>query len=307
MWVERKGDDYTLSLREKGSRNRLLDRAVGQMAGLLDVPTSLLDRLRRIEGDKQEDCRLLNKLLWHAGVDEAAGFQVRVLDGKITEVFSAGYTTVHLPTLLREIEREEQTGSLVLARYEFGEVEGLRLVFQHPRLNRVALHHSRKTDSDVEWVAGAILTNREDGGHAVTVVPALTSPHGTRALPIVSRRSDVRRHRHHGSAPADLAKDLIGAVRGTAGAHYARAGKRFVSLNRLRVTDGEAASVLNGMNLPTLPQDIRETLIRSADGRNSSQYWMLMNLLEQVDRLPPAARVKIEIAAGRLVWARGKE
>lgn len=305
MWIERSGDGYALSLKKGAERFVLSDRALGQLASLLEVGPALLARLRSMESSKEEDCRLLNKLLWHHGSDPGNSYRIRCVGDGIEEVFSSHFTSVHIPTLVRELEREEQVGSLRLVRFEISD-HGFRLVLVHPRLAPVDLHRSRQDGSKAQWAPGAILTNQEDGSSSITAVPALVAPGGGRAIPVARRKADIYVRRHRGNDPAALSEAIVGDLRATAGAHFRQFGARFVSLGRLRVAEGDAGVTIAAMNLPFPSAGVRDQALAKARGRATSQYWLVMNILDSLEGLDPATRLRLESALGRLVWARGK-
>lgn len=301
VWLERKNSVYVLSIRRGKESYILSDEAIKQLASIFDVPVSLLERLRALPKEN-EDTLLINKLLWHAGASDEYRLQGIVSGKYLNKVFTGEYAPVLMLSLANMLNRAEEEGRLRLISFELNG-PSTWLVLGHKGMDPFSF--SEKGNDN--WFAGAVVLNKEDGGSAAVIAPALISKFGGRALIVPGDPDVIKRRRHKDVSSRDLTRLLLSDIDATRKAPYAEVVKRVRSLQRVRVASHEMRSALESTRIRNLTSDMRNQIIQKTNGEMRSLYWLVSQVLTASRNLPVERRFQVALDLGQFVWARGRE
>lgn len=305
LWISRTGSAYWLSVRKGREQYRMEERAVRQLAALLDVPAALLDRLAGLS--RVEDCRLLNMLMFAEGARPDARFRCVLRDGKLTRVHSSRFTSLDELALVSQLERLEGEGRVRLRRFD-SNPDGLWLEIEHSDLAAVDLSpvfDRANTKADL-WRPGAIVWNQEDGGSAITVVPVLFRAWGGLSLPVLASRADVRKRRHVQDSEDALLRATIGDLAATREAAFDQAAERLRALHDRFLPGGAVFSHIDSLNLPFPTKNAIDSVVRRVTGGRPTQYRLVTAALHEARATEDhARRLRLLLALGRLALAGG--
>lgn len=302
LWISRTGGTYWLSVRKGREQYRMEDRAVRQLAALLNVPAALLERLAGLP--RVEDCRLLNMLMFAEGARPDVRFRCIVRDGKLARVHSGRFTSIDSAALVSQIERLENEGRARLRRFEIT-ADGLWLEIEHSDFSAIDLSpvFNRTSHKADLWRPGAIFWNQEDGESAVTVVPVLFRAWGGVPFPVLASRSDVRRRRHMQDTGDALLRAAIGDLVATREAPFQQAAERFRALHEQFLPAGGVVGYLDSLNLPFPTKSIFDSVVRRVTGGRPTRYRLLTACLHEARAIEnPSRRLRLLLALGRLAW-----
>lgn len=306
LWIVRNGGAYFLSVRKGKEQYRLGEWAVRQLAGMLDVPAPLLQRLSAMP--RVEDCRLLNMLMFAEGARPDARFRFVLNDGRVTAVHSGKFTSLNPLSLVEQIERLDEEGRVRVRRFE-ARAGDLWLELEHTGVATVDLSpvfDRANAKADI-WRPGAILWNQEDGTSAVTIVPVLFREWGGLALPVVASRADIRKRRHVQESADALLRAVTGDLAATREAPFDSVSERLRSLHERFLPAGGVFSHLDSLSLPFPSKATMEGVVRRVTGGRPTQYRLAAAALHEARGVEDhARRLRLLLAVGRMVWTSGR-
>lgn len=303
LWIVRTGGTYSLTVKKGKEQYRIEERALRQLAALLDVPTTLLEKLAGMP--RAEDCRLLNMLMFTEGARPDARFRCILRDGRLSRIYSGKFTSLDSAALVEQIKRLEQEGRMRLRRYEIG-ADGLWLELEHADIAPIDLSpvFDRINAKADHWFPGAILWNREDGSTAVTVIPVLFRKWGALSLPVLTSQADIRKRRHVQDSPEALLRAVTGDLAATREAAFQKAAERLRDLHERFLPKDGVFEHLGGLNLPLPRTNATDSVVRRVTSGRPTHYRLVMALLHEAKNTKNhARRLRLQLAVGRLIWS----
>lgn len=226
VWIKREKGRVTMTT-ASGEEWPVTDGALTDLSGILGVPNALLERLSRLP--KNEDCRLLNVLLWEKGEESSWKIRVVVDKNRVTTVTLGEYRSLSPERLARTLERLEAAGEAEVARWDLTPL-GWWIIVRFMKHEPLDLSHGDNPDL---WDKTALLFNHEDGRTAAAIVPGLMRRWGKYWLPIA--QGTIRRHDGVGDALVDSVKALQVAE----GAPFAKAARMLRAAQAEKVTSAD--------------------------------------------------------------------
>lgn len=248
LWVSRTGAGDALTrwcdVRGGGRphRWRLSERAWQDVGAVLGVPAALLERLGTLP--KDEDCRLLNTLLWARGDDPDAELQWQVTGEVVTAVGTTDFRSLDLRELAEGLVDPRRTAGADVVRWDLHE-RGAWIVLGYPQAPALSVSPGRPgsaagaTPEADSWKPGVLLYNVEDGRQGAAVVPGLIRHWGRLWMPLGLATRARRRHGGGGS----LARELVADVRAGGRSDWTAGLARLQALSSARGTEDVAGLV----------------------------------------------------------------
>lgn len=305
MWIVKKGPMYALNVKKGRHEYLMTAEATRQLASLLDVPVKLLERLAALP--RVEDSRLLNMLLWAEGARPDAYFWFLLKNDKIVAAHSGGFSTITHRELAERLKEKEDQGEL---KVRWNQLEGstLWVEIEHPNMEQVDLKPKNAPEhfNPDWWTPGAVLMSQETGGKAITTFPALFRGWGGSVLPVITSKSDIKKHRHSQSSKEELLKGIVRDVISTRESAFQEVGNRLRALHDQFIPDKGVHAYVEGLGMPFPTQGSRDGVVRKLVAGRASLYRLVTAVLTESKKLKDLSkRQKLEIATGRFVWSRG--
>lgn len=229
IWIKREDNQLSLSMRRLNDEWPLSRQAWLDLANLVGIPSSLLEKLARLP--KNEDCRLVNALLWDRGSEADGHLRVLAVDNIVMRISQPDYRSLSAERLAGTLASLESKNAVRVIRWDLTDL-GWWIVVGFPNVAAFDLSAGKQGDPDL-WEATALLFNQEDGKTAAAVVPGLCRNWGRLWMPVA--QGHVRRHEGDG----DVLMDVVRALHQAESTDFSKASACLEQLQATRINEGD--------------------------------------------------------------------